>query len=324
MDPSSTPLPAKVIFNPVSGTPGESANQLLTVLTELQAHRILPEVHLVEPDDDLPAIARQVARQRFDLVVVCGGDGTVDMVASGLVGSRIPLGIIPTGTQNNVALSLGIPSDIPAAAALLRSGTPVKADMGHVQCGETERFFIEACSVGLLSALFPAADELQKGHINAIGDLLSTLVTFPLSDIHLRINKKRDINVQGHMVLVSNMPYIGPHYQFGSGISCTDYALDVFVFADLNKLDLLGYAVLAVGGTPDDPRIRHFRVHSIDIETDPPMPVFVDGFDAGQSPVQIHVQRHAITIMAGELASSGTQPAAGPKPANHARPGSAA
>ena len=112
-------MQAKLIFNPASGNPGESAAQLLELLRQLQAVNIQAEILLVEPEMRLGERARSAARAGTKMVIVSGGDGTIENVALGLVGTRTALGIIPTGTRNNLARSLGIPTnDIAAAVGL--------------------------------------------------------------------------------------------------------------------------------------------------------------------------------------------------------------
>jgi len=77
-----------------------------------------------------------------------------------LAGVHATLGVIPIGTQNNTALSLGIPTDIPAAVAILRTGRRIKVDVGMATCGNISTSFLEVCSVGLVSTLFPSADDV--------------------------------------------------------------------------------------------------------------------------------------------------------------------
>ncbi len=102
------------------------------------------------------------------------------------------------------------------------------------------------------------------------------------------------------MVLVSNMPYIGFHYQLGTVESFKDGLLDVLFFADLSKLDLLSYILQGVGdGKPEDSRIQHYHVRSVDIDTSPHMPVMADGTALGEGLVRIEVRRHALTVMVG-------------------------
>ena len=97
--------------------------------------------------------------------------------------------------------------------------------------------------MGLFSALFPAADDIQHGDLTRIGDFLAALVASPPAEMHLILDGKQKIKTLCHVVLVSNMPYIGPHFQVGTSASMNDGLLDVLLFADLSKMELLGFAV---------------------------------------------------------------------------------
>jgi diacylglycerol kinase family enzyme len=291
---------AKLIFNPGSGVAGDSHMQLMEVISEMQSWKLVPEVYLVEPGCNLPAVVQDALDGGIRLFVVCGGDGTIDVVAGALAGTNATLGIIPTGTQNNVAFSLGIPADIPTATAILRSGRHIKLDMGLVTSGGIKQLFLEACSVGLLSALYPAADDIQHGNIARLGDFLAKLVTSPPGEMQLVLDGKQKIQPLCHGVLVSNMPYIGPHYQVGSPASFNDGLLDVLLFADLSKFDLLGNVVQVATGGSEDPRIQHYHVRSIDIDSNPVMPIMADGVALGEGPVHIHVEHHTLAVMAGK------------------------
>ena len=197
------------------------------------------------------------------LFVVCGGDGTILAVAEGLTGTTggsATLGIIPAGTQNNVALSLGIPEDIPAAVALLRTGRRIKVDMGLAARGKTVQPFLLACVVGLVSAIFPSADDIQHGNLARIGDFLAALAASPPAEMRLVLDNKQEIRTQGHLAVVSSMPYVGLHFQVGAALAFRDGLLDVLLFTDLSKLDLVGYAAQKIiGGGTEDPRIQHFQ-----------------------------------------------------------------
>jgi diacylglycerol kinase (ATP) len=291
-------LRAKLIFNPIAGAAGQSPVQLLDVIREMQDLNLVPEAYLVEPGVDVPGVVRDALARGIRLFVVCGGDGTISSVAKTLAGTPATLGIVPIGTQNNTALSLGIPSDISAAIGILRTGQRIKVDVGMATCGEVHTPFMEVCSVGLVSALFPSADDIQHGNLARVADFLATLAASPPAEIHLHPENKPEIHNKGHVVLVSNMPYIGLHYQFGNQASYKDGLLDVMFFAELSKLDLLGYVFQGVGvANLDDPRIQHFHVRRIVIDTQPAMPVMVDGISIGEGRVQIEVRRHVLNVM---------------------------
>jgi diacylglycerol kinase family enzyme len=290
----------KLIFNPSAGATRTSPIDIVDVIHEMQTWKLVPEAYLVEPGCDLPGVVKDALAQGFHMFVVCGGDGTISAVARTLAGTRATLGIIPIGTQNNTALSLGIPSDVPAAIAILRTGRRIKVDVGMATCGKINTPFLEVCSVGLVSTLFPSVDDIQHGNLARVGDFLSTLAASPPAEIHLLLDDKQEIHNLGHVVLVSNMPYIGFHYQLGSLASFKDGLLDVLFFADLSKLDLLGYVFQGVGvGKLEDSRIQHFRVHSVDIDTHPAMPVMADGNALGEGLVHIEVQRRVLGVMVG-------------------------
>ncbi|MBE0699178.1 MAG: hypothetical protein IH586_19835 [Anaerolineaceae bacterium] len=302
------PLRAKLIFNPGAGAAGESPIQMMDIIHEMQAWKIVPEAYLVEPGCDLPKVVHDALDKGIRMFVVCGGDGTISAVAGMLAGTPATLGIIPIGTQNNTALSLGIPANIPSAIAILRAGKRIKVDIGMAVCGKKNTPFLEVCSVGLVSTLFPSADDVQHGNLVRAGDFLAALIGAPPAEIHLILDNKQEIHSLGHVVLVSNIPFIGFHYQVAPAAASQDGLLDVLFFADLSKLDLLGYVFQGVGpGKPEDPRIQHYRVRKIEIDTHPAMPIMADGTALGEGRVQIHVRRHALAVMVGLPAPLGTQ-----------------
>ena len=293
---------AKLIFNPSAGAAKTWPTEIVDVIHEMQAWNLVPEAYLIEPGCNLPKVIEEAIAQGIRMFVVCGGDGTISAVARTLAGTRATLGIVPIGTQNNTALSLGIPSDIPAAIAILRNGRRIKVDVGMATCGNRSTPFLEVCSVGLVSTLFPFADDIQHGSLARVGDFLTALAATPPAEIHLILDGKREVHNLGHVVLVSNMPFIGIHYQVGAAASYKDGLLDVLFFADLSKLDLVGYVLQGVGlDKPEDPRIQHFQVRRVDIDTHPAMPVMADGDALGDGGVHIEVRRHALAVMVAEL-----------------------
>jgi diacylglycerol kinase (ATP) len=293
------PIRAKLIFNPGSGQTLESPQQLVNILAEMQKQHILPEVFVVQPGCSLESVVQRALKSGIKLIVVAGGDGTIDSVAGAMVGQDATLGIIPTGTRNNVAFNLGITSDIADCVALLRDGHHLKIDVGRVHCGNSHHWFLEGVALGLISDLYPIADDFQHGDLTQIGGLLSTLVSAIPANLEINLDGKQHLATTAHMLLVANMSYIGPHFQISPDVSFKDGHLDVFTFSDMSKLNMISYALLSRGGLLVNEDIQHYRAKTIKIVSDPPMPVLADGTLLGQGLLSIHVHPRALRVMVG-------------------------
>jgi YegS/Rv2252/BmrU family lipid kinase len=271
----------------------------------MQARHIMAEVFIVQPDSDVGAIVRRAIDDGTRLIVVSGGDGTVDTVAHAMTGTPVKLGIIPTGTRNNLALNLGIPLDIPGAVALLREGTPLRIDVGRATSEGNTRYFLELVTIGLLSDIYPLADDFQHGDLTRLGELLNTFVSATPSQAKLTLDRARKVGATGHVVLVANMPFIGPNLQIDPNVSFRDGLLDVFVVSDMNKLLLLNFALRTLAGNVDQAAIRHFQVKQLKLSSEPAMSVMADGAQLGSGTAKIEILPEALTVMAGSTRGRG-------------------
>jgi diacylglycerol kinase (ATP) len=298
---SCRPIRAKLIFNAGSGRPEESPQQLASILSEMQDQQILPEVYTVRPDSQLETVVHNAIKTGIKLIVVAGGDGTIDSVVGAMLGSDATLGIIPTGTRNNLAFNLGITGDISNSVALLRQGRRLKIDVGRVHCGHSRHWFLEVAALGLLSDLYPMADDLQHGDLAQIGGLLSTLISATPSQLRIILDGHKHLVTTAHMMLITNMPFLGPHFQISSKVSFKDGRLDVFTFSDMTKLNMISYAMLSRGGLVKDAGIKHYRAKHVKIRSIPRMPVLADGILLGEGSLSVHIHPRALTVMAGSV-----------------------
>src|SRR6266542_2606405 len=120
---------AKLIANPGAGKPEEFAKQLELATRYLQQNGIEVNVALAKPKEEATPLAKQAVKDGYKIVIAMGGDGTLEAVLRGMVGSKTRLGIIPVGTLNNVAKSLGIPQKLEEACALIASNNTRKLDV---------------------------------------------------------------------------------------------------------------------------------------------------------------------------------------------------
>jgi diacylglycerol kinase (ATP) len=119
------------------------------------------------------------------------------------------------------------------------------------------------------------------------------------------------------MLVITNMPFLGPHFQISPNVSFRDGRLDVFTFSDMSKLEMISYAMLSRGGLEEDAGIMHYRAKHVTIVSKPQMPVLADGILLGEGSLSIHIHQRALMVIAGtELTGQSTTPAVtGPKSA---------
>ena len=132
-----------------------------------------------------------------------------------------------------------------------------------------------------------------------IGELLSTFVSATPSRLRMIYDGHRQLDTTAHMMVISNMPYLGPHFQISPNVSFKDGRLDLFTFSDMSKLNMISYAMLSQIGHFEDIGIKHYRVKHVKIRSNPRMPVLADGQQLGEGALSVHVHAHALTVMAG-------------------------
>lgn len=291
---------ALLVFNPQAGDTAASPEELLEIISLMQFWNFVPEVHIVTNESETMGVVRSALRRGVRLVVVAGGDGTIETTAQALVDTDAVLGILPKGTRNNLALSLHIPQDLGAAVELLRRGKVARMDVGRAVCGESSAWFLETSSIGLLPAIYPAADDIQHGNLARIAELLATLVTYQPASLRLSFDGGAQVDMEGYLVLIANAPFFGANIQVSPFVSFQDGWLDVFLFPFLSKLDLIGYAAtqIAVGGA-EDPRILHYRFRHAQIEADPAMHVTADGTSLGVGPLLVDIHPNSLRVVTG-------------------------
>lgn len=300
------PLQAKLIFNTKAGSAGKAAEARLSEVVEhLRRVNILADTARVTLADEVTAAAADAVSAGYSLVIACGGDGTIESAANALVTEQATLGILPLGTRNNVARSLGIPLKLNEAARLLRTGRRHKIGAGLATVGERRRWFLETFSVGLFSALYPHADAIQKGDLVRARDLLLTFVTSSAAQMQLTVDGTAAYRVQALALIGVNMPSTGANFRLGAGIAYDDEYIDLFLYDRLDQLDFLAYGFDILAGIPEDPAIQRIRARHVSIQTLPFLPVMADGFEMGDGPVDVTMVANSLDVIIGNSPAKG-------------------
>jgi diacylglycerol kinase (ATP) len=300
--PEFAPLQAKLIYNARAGAATKASNERLReVIQLLRDVSIFADTAQVEEADEVTTAAARAVRAGYPLVIACGGDGTVESAANAMVVRPTVLGILPFGTRNNVARSLGIPTKLNEAARLLRTGKTHKIGAGLAIVGDRRRWFLESFAVGLFSALYPHADAIQKGDLVRTRDLLMTFVNSTSAHMYLTIDGETSLRIQAHALIGVNMPSTGANLRLGTGIAFDDEHLDVFLYDRLDQLDFLVYGLDLIAGMPEDPMIRRIRARHLLVYTEPLLPVTADGFDLGAGNVEVHMEAQSLNVIVGHF-----------------------
>ena len=292
-----------LIFNPTSGIssivadriPPEETEQ--RILSTLRTYGIEPEVYHTTPEDTGQGLAARAAAANADIVIAAGGDGTTHAVATGLLGTQSALGIIATGTMNNLSRSLSIPETIEEACAAIATGETRLIDVGKIN----EHVFLEVAGVGLEAALFPAAEEIKSPGLfktirGAVAGLI-TLLTFKPARIRITIDEIRRRPYRAIQVTICNSPFYGAHLQVAPQVLMDDGLLDVAIYRDFSKLEYLRHAIsISQGRRNFQPKIRFRRARSLRITADHPLEIQADGVPQGYTPAIVKTLPGALRV----------------------------
>ena len=292
-----------LIFNPTSGistvtdkhmSPEETEK---AILQGLQAYGIEPEIYYTTLEDTGKGLASRAAAEHAELVIAVGGDGTIHAVANGLVGTQSTLGIIPTGTMNNLAQNLNIPDTIPAACIAIAKGETRLIDVGKIN----EQVFLEVAGIGLEASLFPAAEEIKTpGLLTTLHGVVSsliTLLTFKPTRIRITFDERQRRPYEALQVTICNAPFYGMHLEVVPNILMDDGLLDVVIYRNFSKLEYIRHAIsISQGRRTYQPKIVHRRVASLRINTDQPLDLQVDGVSQGTTPALVTVLPGALRV----------------------------
>jgi YegS/Rv2252/BmrU family lipid kinase len=260
---------ACLIFNPSSGREHEDRGERLAeVIRALRAHGIDPHLGVKTSGKAAHELARRAVEAGHSLVIVAAGDGTITEVASELIGSQTTLGIVPVGTMNNVARSLGIPLAIDDACALIGMGTTRHVDVGRVVTsgsGKSE-IFLECAGIGLGALLAAAGQAVEKHRWSHLPGLLRRFKEE--HPVHVKVEMDEvTVEANTHLVTVANAPMFGNNLLAAPAARMDDGFLDVCLYDGLGEAELTKHFLSASNGKVSDlatHRARHVRISAED------------------------------------------------------------
>lgn len=286
-----------IIFNPISGQQ-EPGTKLMAIEQAFEGLNF--KIHLTSPEVDACQLAEDALEAGADVLVAAGGDGTVTAVASVLMGTNTPLGIIPSGTANGFATALGLPENVPQACEIIKAGHRSWVDTARCN---GQLMLLVAC-IGFEASLL---DNMEREEKNLLGkfaivkqgieelkdiEKFDSEVVTPESSWHEPATAVTIANTAtADMVLAQGPAEVAPN---DSRLSVTLMSPEHQWEAVVSAADLL-MSALQKRAVEDD-TVRHCQVSEVTVETHPPKKIFVDGEPAGHTPLTVKSYPRSLAV----------------------------
>lgn len=294
---------ALLITNPVAARTNESTPRRVAQLLGRAGWSL--DVAVTTGPGDARELARQGVEAGVDVVAVFAGDGTTMQAAASLIGTEVPLALIPGGTGNLLAGNLRIPANPVRAARILMTGRRRRIDLGRVVLPDGVHHFGVACGAGVDAQVMGATTAANK-RIWGIGAYWASTfrVLRGLRSTSCKITVDGEpFDVRAALVLIMNCgEMIPPLIRIRPEIAPDDGVLDlVTVSADSTWEGIRGLCRVVLDGRRavirETPYLRYARGTRFTVEPAEPMPVQFDGDPVGITPFTAEVVPGAVTVM---------------------------
>jgi len=295
---------ALIIANPVASrtTPART----VAVHRVLRAAGWQVDLEVTAGPGDARRLAELGVREGVDAVVVFGGDGTTMQAAAALVGTEVPLGLVPGGTGNVLAGNLRLPRRPVPAAQLITRGHARRIDIGRIDRADGPHYFAVAAGAGADATVMggtPPEEKRRLGIAGYFASMFRSLSRIHSSDTVITIDGRR-IESRAAMVLVANCPeMIPPFARIGHDVRLDDGLLNlVMIAADSPWECARGFVRVFQNvalGTGETAYLQYGQGRQITIEMDPAQPVQFDGdLLEGTTPLRISLEPLGLRVMA--------------------------
>jgi YegS/Rv2252/BmrU family lipid kinase len=293
---------ATLIYNPNAGRIRRHMRlvpSLLRVL-EQQGHQVTPKA-TCKPKD-ATELARRAVTEGADIVIVAGGDGTINEAVNGMVGSKVPLAILPAGTANVLAMEMRMGGDPHKAARVLSDMEPQRIGIGLVrdEDGTPRRYFLAMAGAGFDADVVSRLDAKLK---NALGKVAYYIAgfqslgrTLPELDVDLGTGARKRCS----FALTSHVRNYGGDLEIALGASLLREQFESVLFEGSNPWVYFNYLFGVV--TKSTPKIKGVTMLPTNSMVFYPVGgdivrLQLDGEDAGKLPARLELVPDALTLL---------------------------
>lgn len=291
----------KVIYNPTAGR-GKARRRVTEIEEHLRARGARADCEPSSGPDDLVRIAAESSRAGYDRVVVCGGDGTLNLALREFDLERGTLALIPSGSGDDFARVLGIPRTVRAACDVVLDGVVREVDVALAN----DRRYLGVAGLGFDSEVAEFANRnvrFLRGPAVYLYAILRVLPQFTPRPVRIRTeNGTRDLQIM--------FAAIGNSRQYGGGIRITpdasidDGLLDSCIVHQTTRVELLKTLPKAyTGAHVKSPFVEMGRGREFHFDSEKPMAVYADGEPLTKTPVSFGFEGGTLRVVVPRLSS---------------------
>lgn len=290
-----------LIFNPQAGTAARIKDFLLH-LTGNQRCELRP----TSLERGAAEIAREAVKEGFDRLLVAGGDGTVSQAVNGIAPDfdAVELAVLPFGTGNDLARSLGVGADVidhACEAAFESRVEPI--DVIRVDSDGTTSWCVNVAHGGLggrVAADVQAADKQRWGSLAYWMTSVSRMIDLHEYQVHLDLDD-RQIETRTVGVAIANGRYVGGGFPISPRAVLNDGLLDITTVPVLPTVELMAAGLnFTLGRDQHEDRVRHYRSRRVHLTSVPSMSFSIDGEVVRPLDATFEVVPRALRVVVGE------------------------
>jgi diacylglycerol kinase family enzyme len=245
------------------------------------------------------AIARDCTAKGADLILAAGGDGTINEVANGLIGTEVPLAILPGGTANVLAVEIELGSHMIRAAERVGGLIAERISVGKIVTGQQERHFVLMAGAGLDAMIVYSLDATLKERFGKVAYWLGGFSTLgrPLPEFEVQVNGYRSTC---SFALASRVRNYGGDLWIARGASLFSDHFEIVLFQGAHSLPYLMYMFgILTGRLKEMKGITILRGQAIELDcaSNPGIYVQTDGEFAGRLPAKLEIVPRALTLL---------------------------
>ncbi|MFC2016744.1 diacylglycerol/lipid kinase family protein [Chloroflexota bacterium] len=301
---------ARAIVNPAAG--GHSTYREWSLMSKhLINNGLLLDYVYTEGTGHATELAMEAANSDYRYIIAVGGDGTINEVVNGILNSaasnNTTLGVVSAGTTCSFARSLGIPLDLVSSCNLLASQNRLLIDVGIVEYTskgqKLSRFFINEADVGFGATVVETAIQSPSrfgrkfSYLPRVIGGFASLAGYENKCITVLVDDENEEVFECAMIVMANGAYFGGGMQMAPDAKPNDGLLDMVIFGNMSKSELLKTWPLTYKGRHvDHDKVRLLKIRNVTIQCAEKILVEADGELLGEGPVSFSVVPSALTV----------------------------